>query len=276
MMKLRISVLLLTAVTVAPASRAQVNTDLFPRFGFTAAGYAGDFGTQLRLDPHVEGVEGTTLDLEKNLGLDTSETLKRAAIEWRPFQKHEFGLGFFSTQRRGERTIDKQIVYEDTTFPVQADIHSKFDIDFWDLSYTYWVRQASNDGIGINAGVMGMRIQGALSASSTLASATLEQEASTDLPVPVLGLEGRWQFGGHVFAGARGAVLPRVTIGDYQGEAYVARAALEYRFARIVGLGVGWNYFNINGAIHKPDYHADLGMTVSGAEVFLHAVFGAR
>src|SRR5205085_2930511 len=126
-------------------------------------GYLGDFGTKVRVDPHVEGLQGTTIDLEKNLGLESSRTLTRLAMTWRPLRKHELAVSYFSTRREGHRNIDRSIVYEDTTFPIQADVRSKFNIDFWEATYTYWARQTDRDGLGFSLGVTGLSVDGELS-----------------------------------------------------------------------------------------------------------------
>jgi hypothetical protein len=252
---------------------AQLNRELFPTFTLTGAGYLGDFGTKVRVDPHVEGLQGTTIDLEKNLGLESSRTLTRLGLSWRPLRKHELGVSYFSTKREGRRVIDRQIVYEDTTFPIQADVRSRFDIDFWEVTYTYWPRQTERDGIGVNLGVTGLRVNGELAVRRNTDNAVLLSEtASTDVPVPVIGLEGRWLLTDRVIAMGRASVLPKVSIKDYQGSAFLGKFSLEYRFARMLGLGVAYNYFNLNGLVEKADFHADLGMKVSGVEGFVRIV----
>src|SRR5581483_3756720 len=198
-------------------------------------------------------------------------------LDWRPFRRHELGLSYFRTERTGLRTIDRQIVFEDTTFPISASVRSAFNIDFWEASYTYWARQGARDGLGINFGVTGLQFHGELSASNNSSGSTialLDETVSSDVPVPVIGLEGRYQFTDRVVASARASLLPSVSIRDYTGEAYVAKASIEYRPVRRLGLGVGYNYFNLNGIAEKPNFHADLGMTISGFEGFVRLVFG--
>jgi hypothetical protein len=68
------------------------------------------FGTKLRVDPHVEGLPGTTIDLEKNLGLASSKTLTRGSVEWRPFRRHEIELSYFpdaAARRSDHRPADR-------------------------------------------------------------------------------------------------------------------------------------------------------------------------
>ena len=268
----RLSLMLCVLCVAAPAL-AQRNRELFPTFTLTGGGYLGDFGTKIRVDPHIEGIQGTTIDLEKHLGLESSRTLTRLGFAWRPLRKHELEVSYFSTKREGRRVIDHTIVYEDTTFPIQADVRSRFDIDFWEVSYTYWARQTERDGIGVTLGVTGMRFDGELSVRrNTDNTVLLSQTAKTDVPVPVIGLEGRWLLTDRVIAMGRGAVLPKVDIKDYSGSAYVGKFSLEYRLARRIGLGVAYNYFNLNGLAEKENFHADLGMTVSGVEAFVRIV----
>ncbi|HUJ13520.1 MAG TPA: hypothetical protein VL284_06970 [Thermoanaerobaculia bacterium] len=264
---------LAVAFLAAPLAAQTQNTVLFPRFGISAGGYLSDYGTKVRVDPHVEGLQGTTIDLEKDLGLASSKTLTRAGLEWRPFQRHEIEVAYYSTQRRGELNIRKQIVYEDTTYPIAADVHSRFDIDYWDFSYTYWAHQTDSDGIGVNIGVFGMEFNGELTASAAGITKTLQQDVKATVPLPLIGIEGRYGFGDHIATSIRGSFLPKVSIRSYQGEAYLARASAEYVFGHSLGIGLAYNYFDLNGSYDK-NFRADLGMTVNGAEGFVHLVFG--
>lgn len=266
----------LVAAFFAVSLAAQTNPVLFPRFGISGGGYLTDFGTTLRVDPHVEGLQGTSIDLERDLGLTSSKTLTRAGIEWRPFDRHEIDLAYFRTQRRGNLNINKQIVYEDTTFPINANVRSRFDIDYWDLSYTYWARKAANDGLGVNIGVMGMSFNGELNASVAGISATLQQDAKAKIPLPVIGVEGRWAIGSHIATTLRGSFLPEVSFKDYKGQAYLGRASAEYDIGQWLGLGLGYNYLKLNGSADKTNFHADLDMSVRGLEGFVHLVFGGR
>jgi hypothetical protein len=257
----------------APVAAQQQNLRLFPTFTLGAGGYLGDFGTKLRVDPHIEGLQGTTIDLEKNLGLSSSRKLSRFEMSWRPFRRHELEFSYYRTRRVGDRVIDRQIVYEDTTFPIQANIHSEFNVDFVQANYTYWMRQTYNSGLGVTLGVTGLKFNGRLHASVANTSATFDQDAATNFPVPEIGLDGRLQLTNNVIGSARAAVLPKVSIKDYKGEVYLARAALEYRALRNVSIGAGYNYMKINGQAEKTNFHADLGMTISGWEGFLKLVF---
>lgn len=268
--------ILLFCCIAAPLA-AQQNTALFPKFGISAGGYLGDFATKLEVDPHVEGVQGTTIDLEKNLGLDSHHTLSRFELQWRPFRRHEIEASYVRTQRTGLRTIDRSIVFEDTTFPVQAAVHSTFDIDFLEVKYAYWLRQTERGGLAANIGVTRLNVNGTLLVrNNTNDTVVLDEGAGAKFPVPAFGAEGRYQITSRLIGIARGSVLPNVTFRRYKGEAWIGKADVEYRAVRNVGLGVGWNYFHLTGGVAGADVRADLGMTVSGFEAYAHLVFGSH
>ena len=265
------------ALLVSVPALAQGTDAVFPRFSVTAGGYLGDFATDLRVDPHVEGFEGTRLDFENDLGLDDSKTLTRFTLEWRPFRRHTLSGSYFTSRRSGQRVISRQIVFEDTTFPINVEVDSHIDIDFWEAVYTYWARQNPRSGVGINLGVSGLNIGAGLEARlGGNSTALLSESAGTEFPVPVIGVEGRSAFTDRLIGTARYSILPKVKVSDYEGAAQVAKASLEYRVLDSLAIGGRYNYFNVDGALVDFDFRADIAMTVSGWEGYVRLMFGGR
>jgi hypothetical protein len=160
--------------------------------------------------------------------------------------------------QRGPRgpANDRQIVFEDTTFPIRADVRSDFNVDFWEATYTYWWRQSARYGLGLNLGVSAMSVDAALLVRRDDNALLLSETASTELPIPVIGLDGRIAITDRIIGTGRAVVLPRVNISDYSGEAWVGQFSIEYRPFERVGLGVGYHYFNLNGTVEKTAFHA--------------------
>ncbi|HUP59633.1 MAG TPA: hypothetical protein VNA69_04355 [Thermoanaerobaculia bacterium] len=61
---------------------------LFPRFSVIAGSSAGEFTTDVRIDPDDQSSEGTLVSFERDLGLEDSKTLPRFALQWRPPRRH--------------------------------------------------------------------------------------------------------------------------------------------------------------------------------------------
>ena len=90
-MTIRRRALLATALlaVAAPECRALEPLDTFSaRIG----GYITEFDTKVRADGQTE--EGTSIDLQRDLGLDPNNVVAVIGATWRPWEKHEFSLAY--------------------------------------------------------------------------------------------------------------------------------------------------------------------------------------
>ncbi|HEX9982081.1 MAG TPA: hypothetical protein VGF69_02350 [Thermoanaerobaculia bacterium] len=245
---------------------------LFPRFSITGGGYFGNFETNVRVD-ESESLEGTSVNLERDLGLEQSRNMQRFTVQWRPFNRHELAASYFNASRTGFEEIDREITFRDTTYPVRAVVSSEFDLDYRDATYTLWVRKAERDGLGLMLGVAALAVDASLEATAEGESVALSERAETDVPVAVIGAQGRWALTNRIFLEAQAGVLPEVTLDEITGSALTGNARLEWRFLRNVGIGAAYNYFHIEGTVAGEDFDGELDMTIDGAEVYLRLAF---
>jgi hypothetical protein len=261
--------LLLFLVLAVPVS-AQ---DLFPRFSVTAAASPADFETNARIDPEALGGQGTLVSFERDLGLEDSRTLQRFGLQWRPGNRHEFGLMYFSAPREGFEQIDRTIVFRDQTYPVSALVTSELDLDYASLTYTFWARRGRRDGLGITLGVATLAMDASVTAEQLGQSVTVTQTAETEVPVALAGLQGRLALLPRLHAEANIATLPRVTIEDYTGRAVTGAARLEYRPLDWLGVGAAYHYFTLDVDVAQTDLSGSLDMTIRGPEAYVRLAF---
>ncbi|HEX7153808.1 MAG TPA: hypothetical protein VF618_20130 [Thermoanaerobaculia bacterium] len=259
---------LLVLLFALPASAQE----LFPRFSITGGGYFGNFETNVRVD-ESDTEEGTAINLERDLGLEETRDMQRFTVQWRPFNRHELAASYFNASREGFEQIDREIVFRDTAYPVRALVTSEFDLDYRDVTYTLWARKGERDGLGIMLGVAALAIDASLIATVEDESLTLTEQAETDVPVAVIGAQGRWALTRRVFLEAQAGVLPEVTLDEITGSALTGSARLEWRFLRNLGIGAAYNYFHIDGTVARDTFDGDIDMTIDGAEVYLRLAF---
>lgn len=247
--------------------------ELFPRLSITAGGSTSEFETNARIDPELTGGTGTDIAFERDLGLEDSRTLQRFGVQWRPFARHELSATHFSAPREGFRQIDEEIVFGDEVYPVQALVTSQLDLDYTSVMYTYWARRTDRDGIGISLGAAALSFDASVVAESDDLTVTLSEEAETDVPVALVGLQGRVAFTPRVHGEASVATLPRVTIEGYTGDALTAQARLEFRPLRWLGVGASYHYFRLNVDVAEDDLNGSLDMTIRGPEAYIRLAF---
>jgi hypothetical protein len=270
---MRSAILFLVLASVFTTPLAAQDSILFPRFSLIGGSSASSFDTNARIDPETSAEEGTLVSFENDLGLEDAATLQRFSIQWRPFARHELAGTFFSAPRNGQEQIDREIVFRNETYRAQALVTTQWDLDYASVTYTYWMRRSDRDGLGLTLGAATLALDASVTAERNDESLTVTQEANTDVPVALIGLQGRVAFGAHFLGEASVATLPRVTIEDYTGTALTGIARLEYRPVRWLGVGVAYNYFRLDVDVEQLDLRGALDMTIRGPEGYLRLAF---
>lgn len=246
--------------------------DLFPRFSITGGASAASFDTNVRFDPDNTGT-GTTVNFERDLGLEESRTLQRFGVQWRPFARHELAATYFSAPRNGFEQIDREIVFRDEVYPVRALVTTGLDLEYLSATYTYWARRTDRNGIGITVGAAALSFNASIVAETEDQTVTLSESAETEVPVALAGLQGRIALTPRVHAEGSVSMLPSVTIEGYTGDALTANARIEYRPLRWLGIGAAYSYFNLNVDVAQETLNGSLDMKVRGPEGYLRLAF---
>ena len=116
---------LLLLLTSAPGVAMAVEP--LDRISFSAGSYLNRFDTELRADGHVTG-GGTTIDLKRDLGLDTGNQLAFARLSWRPFDRHEFGLSYYGDSVSADHRLQRDISFEDDLYQADATVHADMSL----------------------------------------------------------------------------------------------------------------------------------------------------
>lgn len=269
-------VLLLALLAAGGSARAQdLGSFPFDRFSLIAGSFYETTDTNLRLDAASRA--GTSISLESDLGLDDSDQLLRLGAEWRPFERHQFAAAYYKLSREGSRVIDRDIDFGGVTFPARGSVGAKADFEFLELVYTLWAVKKPRGGLGLSLGASQIGIDTTLNAQLAVPGGggmvSRERSASTDLPVPLLGAEGRYAFARRFLIAGSVRLLPKVNIENYEGKVLTYGARLEWRLARHLGLGASWDSFNIDADVDKDRFRGSLDFTVEGAQAYLRLAF---
>ncbi|HEX8253012.1 MAG TPA: hypothetical protein VF846_07700 [Thermoanaerobaculia bacterium] len=264
---------LLLSIVLLLVSTSVFAQELFPTFSVTGATSPSSFDTNVRIDPEETGGEGTLVSFEDDLGLEGERTVQRFGLQWRPFARHELAATYFSAPRSGIEQINRDIVFRDETYPVNALVTTEFDLDYASATYTYWARRSDRDGLGITLGVAALALDASITAERPGQSVTVTQTAETEVPVALAGVQGRFAFTRTIFGEASVSTLPSVTIGDYTGTALTAGARLEYRPFRWIGVGAAYHYFRLDVDVDQGEFGGSLDMTIRGPEAFVRLAF---
>jgi len=192
-MKIQIAIWLAAAsLSLVPLeSRAVEPLDVFSaRIG----GYITQFDTQVRADG--ETTRGTEIDLDRDLDLSQGNAIAYVGLTWRPWDRHEFGLGYYQNDSSATRRIQRDITFNGNTYPTQTTLHAESGIDTYEAYYVWWAGANENWALGPRLGLvwyrMDLTLERTLDANGNVVSDSQRREVSADLPVPSLGGSWRW------------------------------------------------------------------------------------
>lgn len=243
---------LLAAATAVPASAEQT---FIPggeeTFKVTAGGIVSKFDSHISLN----GSAGTGTDFDFSGGgrkLNDSNVFVSGTFRF--LSRNRIQALYFQTKNSESFTTANDIDIGDITIPAGYNVAASNNNRFLFANYSYSFIKRPNLELAGVLGLYGGKISFDVTGTPpTGTGTTLQQSASTTLPMPLIGGSfswypaPRWQ----VNAGLSGI---HAKIGDVDGSVWVASAAAEFMILRNVGIGAQWLHTNIGVDVTKDNF----------------------
>ncbi len=256
----RMLILVASMFSEMPAAMAQVDDDT--KFSFSVGVFLTDRNSETSVDGSL-GMSGTTVDLERGLGLNSSDSVFRIDGYYRFNQKHRLDFSAFDLSRSASMAIQSDIDWNGTVFPVGTVVDSGFDLEIYKLAYTWSFIQREKGYLGMTAGLYVADI-----GLSLVGEAIGERESrGITAPLPVIGLRGQYDFNEKLSFRASGEVFA-LEYGDFDGSLYDFYAGLDYQFFKHMAIGIGVNSVSFDIGITRENFIGNLDWQYDGGLVF--------
>jgi hypothetical protein len=262
--------------SLVAAASAGAQSPLWPKISLAAGAASLDSDDKIRIDASAT-VEGTTVDLEADLGLPESETVTAAGLDWQFGERHSLGLRYAALERQGEQTIDRVFRIRDVVFPVSADMRTRFDTTALDVFYSYWFVRRESFGAAVSLGVSAVEFDAAVSGTARFgpgsATETRSVSAHTDAPVPMIGLALKGSPVRRLVLHAEARYLPRVTVEDVDGEATTFSLGADFQVAGPLHVSVAYEGTTYEVDIARDDWRGAVDLDSKGFRAGLRLSF---
>jgi len=253
----------------------------------------GSYDTQLRIDqqPGAGGTTptpGTVLSGEDDLGLASSQFLGQVELTLLPGKHHMVRLNGLSMRRDGHKVLTRSVSFEDEDYVVGERVDSFLNLSFVGLTYGYLPFRTDRYELGVTFGIQ----IASVSANAEVRSRVIREADSAAGPLPLFGIEGRFDFTRRLSVDMRyqyfglNTIELQASIGDAVGvdvqelreaindktaTVQDGRLALRWRQNQHFVYGLGYRYFNINVESPLTDPAGAVTIGLTGPVLFVQA-----
>ncbi len=235
------------------------------RFRLELGGWYSSFDTKLRVDSSPT-IKGTPLNAENDLGLASTQVLPLPELTLLPGTRHLIRLSAMSVRRHAEHLLDKTIVFDNDVYRASERVDSELNLSMLGITYGYRLIRAER---GELAATFGFEISD-VEANVVVRSRSIRQSESGVGPLPMVGLEGRWDLS------TRWSVEGRIqyvtaNISNVKGTVKDLRLAGTWRMNPHLLFGLGYRRLSINVDSQDQGTPGNLDYQQSGPELYLRA-----
>lgn len=245
---------------LAPQVQAQsVDGD---RFSLSLGVFITDRNTDAEFDGSID--DGTNINFETDLGIDSSDTVFRVDGYYRFSERHRFDFSVFDLSRGASKQIVKDIQWGDTLFAIDTVVKTDNALSVYKAAYTYSFLNREDGYLGATFGfyVADSKIR---LEEENLGSAEVGQLTA---PLPVIGLRGEYALSDRWSFRASGEFF-FIEYENVDGSLVDFYAGIDYQVLDSLSVGLGINSVNINVDATDSTFNGALDWRYSGALVFL-------
>ena len=249
-----------------PPAKHEPASPITDRFYIRAAYYGPKFNTNFRVDPSSAppGTTGTPVNAENDLGLDHRQNKGRVDFMFRLRERNKVRVDYYEANRSGSQVLANDVVFGNQTFPAGQTAVTNFDLQQFDITYTYsFIRNSRFEaGTGLAAYFLQVDVIGQVPAQN------LRQEVSAATPFPALPLDLAWRISSRWAATARAAFL-KVNHHNLSGRYWDSGADVQYRWVPNFVIGAGYASIRTDLTRVGGSFPGEVNMTISGPQLFV-------
>ena len=206
------------------------------RFSVSAGGFFPVNHTSLQMNGSANN--GTSLDLEKELNFGKHTPTFLLGLNGR-FGRNRVLFNYLRIHRDKDWQLEKEIVFGDNTYPVNAEINAYFNVDIYRLSYGYSFFQNKHFDVGATFGFHLLDVDLGISVIGKSAGLNLSDSFGIPAPLPNFGIWGTYAISSKFAVTAEVDYLA-LKIENIKGRIFATDVNVQYRLSKHFDVYAGY------------------------------------
>ncbi|MFD2603457.1 hypothetical protein [Flavobacterium suzhouense] len=215
----------------------------------------------------------TEIDLEDDLGFQDNTTSFYANAMWRASKRSRFELEYFYLNRESSKTLEKEITFNDHTYPVNASVNAHFNTTITRFAYGYAILCKPKYEVGLLIGTHLMFIDLGMGLNTNVGSVGVSDKFKVTAPLPDLGIWSEVvitrKLGLYVNANYLSAKVDNI-----DGQILSYNVSLLYNVFQNLSLTAGYSGLDIDVEITKKRVNGSFDWGYNGPSLAVTYTFG--
>jgi len=275
-----VALLFMVILSVHPVSAQdqQEKEKPWKKFDLNLGGYIAALDSSVNLGLKEAGI-GLEIDVEKFLGLDTTQSVFMAAGHYcfPGSRRHRLDFSWTAFRRSSRKTLTEEIEIEEKTLVPGTTVKTTFNFDVLQLKYGYSFIYDDRMDLGFGFGLYGVPFKFKIDVTSGDES---QEPETTDFiaPLPVITLRGNF------------AITPKLIFllnwdffyleyDNFTGSLSSGQIGLEYYLWKYVGFGMSFDNFRVRLDVEDEtdypglDFIGTIDFEYSGIQLYMKVYF---
>jgi hypothetical protein len=225
--------------------------------------------TDIQLDSHA-GVQGTPINAENDLGLDSSDFEPKFQAMVRVGERHRLRFDYFTLDRTGQTILASPIVFRDVVLMPTDPVQTELSLRTLGISYEYSFIHREKFELAATIGINDTDI----SARARVSTETRHVDQSEDQagPFPTIGLDATYVLSKRFYFDGRAQYF-KLQVDHLSGTLTFYEAAALYRLRPNISFAVGYTSAKADLASRQPTNSGYFDFNTKGPEVFVRIAF---
>ena len=265
---------MLAALACAPAAGAEDFNLITAKGGASLGTFLNSNDLKIRVDGEAGDI-GTKIDWSNTFGAGEKSRFRLDGV-WRFTPKHHMRVMVTDYSTSQTETLERDIEWGDDFIKAGSKATGKVGFSIAEVAYEYAFKHKENMELALTAGIHYTSFEAKLTADLDTSVGDLQGQlggkASVDAPLPVFGARGMWRLGGDFYLDAMVQWFA-LSIDQYSGGLLNYRGAVIWQPKQWVGVGVGYDYFNVDVDVKKTNFKGTMDWTYKGPQIFFNVGF---
>lgn len=241
------------------------------RASIVLGAFITDRQSNTRLDSDSGG-DGTDIDMEDDLGLESSTNVARLGGYVWLGRRHRLDGAYFDLSRSASIPIRETIDFGDQTFQINTTLNTESNLKIIKADYTFAVLAKDRGFLGLTAGLY------IAETGFVLSQPTLGRAESEDVtaPLPLFGLRGDYAINDRITLSGAAQVFAYST-DELDGHLTDFYVGADYGFGKRMAVGLAYNQVSMNiGAQDSSGFNGRLDWGYDGFVLYFKVDLGSR